>query len=91
MSLVKLNELQIKLQKFTRETMWDSLGVLLPGNAEMTPRYSDSNGKFSNQQHRIFVNCEITIREVSLKEACGYIVISCMPIHKHLCTYSIGT
>ena len=86
MSLVKLNELQIKLQKFTRETvcMWDSLGLLSPGNAEMTPRYSDSNGKLSNQQHCIFVNFEVMISEVSLKEAYSYshIAISCMPTYK---------
>ena len=46
--LVRLTELQIKLQKFTKETVWDSLGVLLTGNAEMTPRHSNSNGMFSN-------------------------------------------
>ena len=88
-SLVKLSELQIKLQKFTRETVWDSLGVLLPGNAEMTPRYSDSNGKFSNQQHCTFVNFKVTIRDVSLKEAYSYshITISCMPTYKAYVQY----
>ena len=39
------SELEMILEKVTRGKMWSSLGALLPGNAEMTPRYSDTNGK----------------------------------------------
>lgn len=42
------SELQIVLEKFTKGKMWSSLGALLPGNAEMTPRCSDTTGKLSN-------------------------------------------
>ena len=40
------SELQIWLEKVTSGKLWSSLGVLLPGNAEMTPTCSDIVGKF---------------------------------------------
>lgn len=39
------SELQMILEKVARGRMWSSLGALLPGNAEMTPRCNDANGK----------------------------------------------
>ena len=39
------SELQIILEKATGGRMWSSLGALLPGNDEMTPRCSDTTGK----------------------------------------------
>lgn len=47
------SELQIRLEKATREMMWTTLGVLLPGNAEVTPRCSDSIGE--NQSYTLDV------------------------------------
>lgn len=43
--LVVESELQIKLEKTARQKMWSSLGVLLPGNAEVMPKCSDALGK----------------------------------------------
>ena len=39
------SELQIRLEKTTQDVAWDSLGMLLPGNAEMMPRCNDTLGK----------------------------------------------
>lgn len=50
------SELQIKLEKATRDMMWNDLGALLPGNAEITPRCNDMLGE--NQSHLIEIpNC----------------------------------
>jgi len=37
-------ELHIILEKANEELHWSSLGVLLPGNAEITPRGSEKDG-----------------------------------------------
>ena len=45
-------ELHIILEKANEELYWNSLGVLLPGNAEITPRWSDKDGQFNMLTHR---------------------------------------
>ena len=72
--LVVGSELQIRLEKTRREIVWDSLGMLLPGNAEMTPRCSDTLGE--NYLHLRYLttasyNCITEHVENQLKNFCN--------------------
>ena len=60
------SELQIKLEKATREVMWSDLGVLLPGNAEITPRCNDTLGENQYTSQR-YLTVQIVHAESLLK------------------------
>jgi len=49
------SDLQIRLEKVARGKIWDSLGAVLPGNAEMTPRCGDTFGELSSYCRNSFV------------------------------------
>ena len=67
------SELQIRLEKDNKEMMWSDLGVLLPGNAEITPRSNDTLGEHQ-LRHTDTYSCKVEHEECLPKNSFDYLI-----------------